>query len=489
MGGSELGSGPVENGTKDRNGRRPGAWSARYGAKHRLHRVAVFPAGILPPKRVRIYLRAGHYVLQWWDPAARTNLSDRVDGDLVVAITRARQVEQRLADFKSSGLGQRRLGHIELVQAFLQDLSRRADAGEINPATVTRYRSALAHYTAFATQPEIARAFPHAAGAGREFRLALAAFLGQRSTSPNGHPNARPRPMRHPAFVEGAVRALFSWAADPDRGSLLPAGFRNPFLRSGRRSSVPCDLAGEPDITTAMAEQFLLACDTFQLKLFAPMILYGLRAAEPCMLFGEHLGDGWLRVPCIEALAYQTKGRRDKRFPWLACLAALWQDPMPALPEGLLFLRRGVLSGQDKAPLRGASLECLGQEFQRRCAKVGRSGAAGTQQIRHQLLRDAGGLSYDHIDSEFRSLAGRLGWQPLATLKDFRHLFSSLLENGGMPEYYRRYLMGHAPGKTALVHYTHLNQIRQQFERAVASQFGMLVQAVERRASQLRSSG
>src|SRR5258708_3213556 len=78
----------------------PGPGSRMAGHKHRLHRIEQFPPGIIGPKRVRLYLRAGHYVLQWWDPAAKANLSDRVDGDLVAAIMRARQIEGRLEDFR-----------------------------------------------------------------------------------------------------------------------------------------------------------------------------------------------------------------------------------------------------------------------------------------------------------------------------------------------------------------------------------------------------
>src|SRR4051812_1246628 len=87
------------------------AWSARYGDKHALRRVTTFPTGIIAPVKVRLYERAGHYVLQWWDPAARANRSDRVDGDLVSAIARARQIEERLAHFRSGGCGVRRLSH------------------------------------------------------------------------------------------------------------------------------------------------------------------------------------------------------------------------------------------------------------------------------------------------------------------------------------------------------------------------------------------
>lgn len=127
---SPLAAGP------DAAGKASPTWSERYGERHRLVRVADFPPGIAGPKKVRIYRRQEHYVLQWWDPAAKANLSDRVDGDLVAAIVRARQTEERLGHFRRSGQGPRRLTHEEMVNRFVADLGQRADAG-----AVTRGRS------------------------------------------------------------------------------------------------------------------------------------------------------------------------------------------------------------------------------------------------------------------------------------------------------------------------------------------------------------
>ena len=250
----------------------PGSWSERYGERHRLVRISTFPAGIQVPKKVRIYQRQQHFVLQWWDPAARRNLSDRVDGDLVAAIMRARQIEERLVHFKSSGQGRRRIGHRELVEQFRADLERRADAGEIDPRTVVRYASALGHYLAYAGQPRVAAEFASATSVNREFALGLAAHLADTKISPNGHPNSARRRMTAPAYVEDVVRTMFTWAADPDRANLMPTGFRNPFAGKRRRTSdVARDLFGEPDVTITMAAEFLAACDAFQLPLFTPV--------------------------------------------------------------------------------------------------------------------------------------------------------------------------------------------------------------------------
>jgi hypothetical protein len=42
---------------------------------------------------VRIYARQDHHVLQFWDPAAKKTLYDRVHGDLIDAIARARDLD------------------------------------------------------------------------------------------------------------------------------------------------------------------------------------------------------------------------------------------------------------------------------------------------------------------------------------------------------------------------------------------------------------
>jgi hypothetical protein len=463
------------------------SWTARYGERHRLQRITEFPAGIVGPKKVRVYRRRQHYLLQWWDPAAKTNLSDRVDGDLVAAIARARAIEERLTHFKTSGqVRQRRLAHADLVKAFVDDLRRRADAGDIDPATVRRYDAALKHYLAFCGQPAVARCYPHAAGIDRKFRLQLAAFLAQRQVMPNGRGQAEGRPMKGQGFVLDTVRALFEWAADPERGNVLPGGFRNPFLRALQAGSVlKGDPLAEPDVTLTMAIDFVAACDRFQLRLFGPLLLFGLRAAEPCFLFTEYLDDHWLRVPCNPDLGYFTKGRRDKRFPLIDDLGPLWDALRRGQAQGLLYERRGVITGSEQAPLRGASLAQVVAEHRRRCLANPGRGAADRRRLRDAVLRDAGALTYDRIEGEFTAVARGLRWPAGATLKDLRHLFATTMNNASMPEPYRRYLMGQAPGRAAINAYTHLHELKRHFADAVRKEWAALVAAINRRATEL----
>lgn len=461
------------------------SWSDRYAAIHRLRRVVDLPPGMRAPNRVRIYLRSGHFLLQWWDPQAKKNLNDRVNGDLVDAIARARQIDLRLENFKSSGRGDRKLAHAALVDHYLADLGRRADAGQLAVTTVKRYAAALDHYRAFVGEPLQQKAFPYAAGANRDFQLTFAKYLEQLAVAPNGHEHARRRPLRSPQFVLDAVRAMFAWAANSLRGNLLPTEFRNPFEQSDRsRRTTAIDPFGQPDISTAMAVELLGACDAFQLPLFAALALFGLRASEPVYLFREQIEEEWLKVTAVPGLSYLTKGKRDKRFPIPPKLRHVWM-PTSSPRQGVLFTRREADFGSLDTPMYGASLADLCTEFQRRCQLCPTPSAADRQTIREELIRAAGGLNYDQIEHEFQCRARQLGWPRQATLKDLRHLFSTNLENSGVAEFYRRYLMGHSPGKAPIVTYTHLNQLQNQFQKALDQDLASLVDAIDRRAREL----
>jgi integrase len=451
-----------------------------------MHRVSQFPPGIMPPRKVRIYFRSGRFLLQWWEPAQRKNIAERVEGDLIEAVAQARRIEARLSGLGNSGRVTGKLRHEELVDRFVADLRGRAEAGEVTPATVGRYGSALRHYLAF-VQTTQARRYPFAAGVDRTFALSFAAFLANRRVSPNGLPSGVRRRMTGCSFVWDAVRGMLQWATDPDRGNQLPDGFRNPFLhRALQLARRAPDLFGQPDITLAMAAEFLEACDDYQLRVFVPLIFFGLRAAEPCYLFREYVDGNWLRVPCNPALAYTTKGKRDKRLPLVEPIRAALLGTEPGR-AGLLLLRRSVWEGRERAPLAGRSLAELAGELESRLMALGKRGdasnAARRHRLRDELLADAGGTNYDRLEGEFKRVAASLRWPAAATPKDFRHLFATSLGNAGMPDHYRKYLMGHAPGSQgAISAYTHLDRLTEQYGRLLEGDWGQLADVLRRRA-------
>ncbi len=473
-----------KEGLPSKNGR---SWNQRYGVEHQLRRIRKFPEGILPPKKVRIYRRRDHFLLQWWDPGEKRTQNVRVEGDLVTAISQARGIDERLTHFNAASTAPRRVPHEQLVNGFVGHLRQRANAGEIDVSTACRYESALRHYLDFAQQPGLTAAQRYAAGIDREFQLQLGSYLNNLRIAPNGRASATIRPMKGQAFVLDVVRSMLEWAADPERGNLLPEGFRNPFNQRARSTQrVARDPLKPPDITTKMATELVQTADRIQLAIFAPLLLYGLRPGELGWLFAEHVQAGWLSVPNILELDYTTKGRRDKRFPLVPCLANLWNLESRA-GTGMIYAYRAAAEGQRKPPLAGQSLGELTSELRNRYVVSGSGGAIERRQVRDRLMKDAGQLSYDHIEDEFQQLARRLRWPAGATLKDFRHLFASCLQNTGMPEFYRRYLMGHAFGNAPIITYTHLTEekVGEHYQRALVTELSPLVESIQRRAADL----
>ena len=217
-------------------------------------------------------------------------------------------------------------------------------------------------------------------------------------------------------------------------------------------------------------------CDLYQCRLFAPLILCGLRAAELGWVLGDDVDDEWFRVRCHPELDHLTKGLRDKKFPLGEVLRHVIDPPA----SSVLWLPR-----RDFLPPAGhpANAPGLVAEFHRRLAQVPQVNAVHRRQIRDQLLREAGALDYDRIEQEFQQLARNLKWPRQATLKGFRHLFATALENSGCPESYRRYFLGHSPGKSAIVRYTHLDQLERHYHRLLDGEFSPIMQSLESSAS------
>lgn len=373
-----------------------------------------------------------------------------------------------------------------MVNAFMADLARRADAGEIDVATVKRYESAIQRYLAFAEQPEITKRYPHAGNADRNYQLALSAFLSN-TAGPTSRQSLRQGPsVRGQQYVLDVVRGMYQWAADPERGNLLPAGFRNPFAGSRRRTDRQvADPVQHPDIDISMATDLVNSADRFQLSILAPLLLFGLRPAELGWLFREKLDASWLRVACVPELDYMTKGRRDKRFPVPDCLRNLWNHGA-ATTSCLLYTNRRVAEGHVRPSSTGNSLAELSTEYRRRIASTGQLTAPRKRRERTVLMRAAGQLEYDHVEREFRKLSKALQWPAAATLKDLRHLFATCLEDSGVPEFYRRYFMGHSLGRAPIVVYTHLTEekLHQHYNHALATELAPIVAAIEGRLNQ-----
>ena len=436
-------------------------WSDKYGVQHKWVRISEFPSGISAPKKLRLYKRSNHFLLNWWDPSLKKNQSLRIDGDLLDALTKAREIDDRVVNYRRSGVGSGRISHRDLVSRFLEHQRKRAVAGEIAENTCDRYRTALVHYLNYGRQAANPK-YATANEIDNEFVVGFSAYLKGIRVSPNGHVNSAKRALKSADFVISIAASMFRWACDRNGGALLGDGFANPFENTRRRTDrVSIDLFGEPDITVGMAAAFLKECDSFQLPIFSLLVFFGLRPSELTFAFRESLTADWLQISCHPELSYFTKGRRDKRLPLIPEIERIL--PNASWTTGLLFSSRRVAEEKLSPPLLNATKEQLVTEYE--TLQIKRS--SKSRQDRDQLIRDSGGLTYDHIEHEFKKIAGRLDWPAAATLKDFRHLFNTEMQNAGMPEFYRRYLLGQSPGRSSLVNYTHLNDLRHQYEQAV----------------------
>ena len=459
------------------------SWSAIYGDRHQLQRITVFPSGVTAPAKVRLYWRHNHYVLQWWDPGVKRTLSDRVDGDLVAALIRVREIESRLDERGTSHAGRRRLSFGELLDSFIGDLHQRANADEIDVRTVRRYENALVYLRRFSDQREILTRYPHPGRVDRDFGLQFLAFLKSQTVTRNARSGTTKSPLRSIDYVLEIAHAALSWAADPDRGALLDSSFRNPFRGQSQavrtRAPDPCT---PPTITIEMAADWLHHCDPYQRRLFAPLTLFGLRAAELTWVLKDDVNDGWFQVRCHPELEHLTKGLRDKKLP----LGNVHQYVTDPPSNSVMWLPRRDFAAPAGVPLDKAALVA---EFHRRLAQTPRANAVNRRQIRDQLMREVGATDYDRIEQEFHRLARSLNWPRQATLKGFRHLFATALENSGCPESYRRFFLGHSPGKAAIVTYTHLDQLERHYRRLLDGEFAPILTALKLATGQLLGNG
>jgi integrase len=466
-------------------------WGSKYGSRHRF--VAV-DNPLLPNSKfgkVKVWQRGSHqgpgphrFVLEWREGGK--NGRDYVTGDLFTAIEKARRIDERLTVAGRSGVACHVVSIPELVRRYLESEERRADAGEIDANTVDRYQTALQKLLGYVeTEGGVSRA--RAGAVGSEFVLGFMSYLRTLEVHPNGHPHSSPQPMTESGvrFVLSAARAAWSWALRQDP-PLLPEGLRNPFT-----AHIPAKpyrgLVTEDEFRSEGVVRFIEHCDLYQLPLMAPLILYGLRAAEPQFVMIEHWNtlDNSLAVNCDADLQHLTKGRVNKRFPVPSVLDTLLGLMSGWRRGGPLFVRRAVACGTIEPRLSEPTRETLASEYRRRVTNV--RSAARRKAIRRRLMLDAGAADYDQIDAEFREVAQRAGLGPEWTLKGLRHHFASSLERANIPHYLRKYFMGHRVPQDPLKVYTEITfeDVEEHYGRLLATKLAPIVEAIQERAKAL----
>lgn len=456
------------------------SWKEQYGDKHRPRRILEFPIGVEPPQKVRIYARNDAYLLQFWDPGEKRTLSERVEGDFISAIFRARELDERLIALKRSGKVAK-YRHHDLAKRFLADLNVRCEAGEIDPTTVERYGSAIEfHYKAFCDSIK-GQKYRSIHEVDRQFQLEFSTFLKRTPISPNGHKKARQKLMESSGqdYVLNVVRSMYCWAADPGRGKMLPSGFVNPFTgRKRKTNTVTPDRVNGLPITVAMVVDLLSVCDEFQLPLFGCLSLYGLRPSEPGWVFHEDLDQNWFRVQCKPSIDYFTKGRQDKKFPMLEALKP-FQSILERNGQGLRFQNRNA----KKNNLHPISLKAVNEQFAAATMRIQNPLPTERRKLRDKTMRQQGHLNYDQVRREFDKLRQKLDWPNTVRPMALRHLFSTCVENAGVPTFFRKYMMGQSFGREAIVSYTHITEdkLREHYNRALHTELAPIHEALKKR--------
>jgi integrase len=417
--------------------------------------------------------------LNWFENGK--NCKHTVIGDKFTAVTEADRINDQLSTIGRSGRVCEQISVAALVERYGRHLNQRADAGEISPRTVARYQSAL-HYL---------RRFAEKSGGSRvrlgrldsEFVLSLKSYLNRLKIHRNGHPHTQPQPMTEPGirFILSVARAAWHWAKN-HTPPLLPEEAQNPF--QGHVGSRPLkDLVARTELNAEVLTRLITQADMYQLVLFMPMILYGLRAAEPCYLMIEDWQpeDALLTVACVPDLEYKTKGRINKTFPVPPIIHRLLTVAAQGRQGGPLLLSRDHFEGRKAVPSPLATQPQIVEEYRRRVDGIHSAQRRST--ALESVLQEAGAATYDQLSREFRGAVRRADLPGCVTLKSLRHYFASALESANISYFTRKYFMGHRVRRDPLAIYTttDFEGIRQEFDRLLQGPMAPVVAAADSR--------
>lgn len=328
-----------------------------------------------------------------------------------------------------------------LVEAFLEFHQQVLRSTE---STVSRYRTALAHLTAFA------QLHGRSVQAHQVDAAAFAAHLRTIEVAPNGHVRARRRPLRDKGvqFILEVCRSLMNFAA---KRRHLPPYAANPF------SQLPLDRFRIEDakpivLLDAEAEaDFFRAADAWEFAIHFILAKTGVRVGEATHLLIDDVdfAAGWIHVRSKPGLGWRVKTGSNRRVPLVAEAVDVLRKVVADRRCGPVFLQRRYATAPP--PLVGDQ-RALEREFadriQRSVNPVGRSSAA-----RHSrsLWREAGAVSATAVRNSYMRVAKVIGRPEATCPKSWRHGYATLLGEGRVDPQIRRLVMGHAlSGSTEL---------------------------------------
>jgi len=378
----------------------------------------------------------------------------------------ASQINGQLAVQSPSLLGFQPIGVAALRQKFLD---HHEHVLRSSLATIERYRAATQHLENFAvTQASgcAAHALPVEA---------LVAYLRRLHVAPNGHANARRRPLRDKGihFILECCRNVYSYA---QRQRHLPPYAGNPFanLRIERlkiEDAKPIfifDAAGELAFFRAVAD--------WAFPIHFTLAKTGMRPGELVHLLIEEvdLKGGWLLVRGKPALGWRTKTGSRRSVPLVAEVRLVLRRVIGERLKGLVFLRPRYSWAEAEC----GALDLLGLErcLETRLAKEGKELSRREQaKVARALWQAAGMVKPDAIRQTFVRAMTALGRPDSTCPKSWRHTFATLLQDANVDPLIRQITLGHQPGAPSAGAlgmtsvYTHTRPVTQsqEIERAI----------------------
>jgi integrase len=335
-------------------------------------------------------------------------------------------------------------------------------------ATVRRYRAATRHLEQFAAQKG------HPLPAHKIDAEEFVRHLRMLRVAPNGHANARRRPLRDKGvrYILETCRSMYGYAA---RKRHLPPYAENSFAGLGLKRVQATDAKPIFVFDEAAEQTFFDAVDNGSFPIHFTLAKTGLRTGEAAHLLIEDLDleYGWLRIHNKSDLGWWVKTGRERCVPLHPAVVAVLRFAIADRQAGPVFLRPRFTGGESR--LAGRSRHALACALERRIQdEESRRGAALPREheyrIARTIWRDAGALKSDHIRQSFVRWMAAIG-RPQATCpKSWRHTFATLLQDANVDPLIRQITLGHAPnlgpesalGMTGV--YTHTRSATQRRE-------------------------
>lgn len=432
--------------------------------------------------KVTAYLRGSVWYLSYFENGKRRR--PRAGADREVARRLAAETNAQLEASVATALSFEPISIAVLRERWL-DYHEHVRRSSV--ATLRRYRTASQHLIDFIESTCCAA---RASNFQPQHAESFAAYLRKLRIAPNGHPNARKRPLRDKGvhYILEVSRSLFNYAV---KRRHLPPYTANPFSVIEIDRLPVADAKPFVDLSHDQEREFLARCDSWQFPLFLTMLMTGIRPGELCHLLlpdDLDLVNGWLQITNKPDLGWQTKTRNERSIPLVPELVGVLKHLIGDRNGGPVFLRRSKV-GERALGLSTAIRVALRAELDRRCAASEATANAPVSRLRRQHIADAmwvdmGAVKTDKIRNEFMNLTRSIGVPELTTPKTLRHMFATALQDANVDPLIRNELMGHVPagggagaGLAMTGVYTHSRPetVRRQLEQALAARPALAV--------------